>query len=530
MTNSPRAIGKNQTMAAEITGEKIERPSTAGMTTKVIKGSLWTFAGQVAPLAVSLVATPFTIRLLGAEAYGVLILVGLIPTYLGFADFGMGMASTKFGSEAYAEGDEEKEARVVRTAALISLMTSVPVAAALMIFAPRVIGLFNVPEALQGEAATALRIAAVTLVVNFLCGIFNTPQLARLRMDLNTFINAGSRILGLIATPIILYLGFGIVGAVTVLLVASLINLAGHLIVSSEFVPKLLASNVKSILIRQLIGFGGGLAFASAAAMIVANAEKSVLPAYVDVKALAYYSVAFTLATMATLFSQAMIQSLTPAFSQLQRPEKRHELENLFFRVLRYNLLLVLPTFFILLLIAKPFFFLWAGPEFSENSVVPFFILLSGLLFNIPAYLPYALIIAQGRSDIFVKLYALESVPYLVLAVIFTQRWGINGAAAAWSLRIIIDALLLFRIAGSVNGWSFPLRKLCIRLLPGLILIIGLLAAFLFYNIWWVVLTVAVLSLTAYSVLAVALAFEKEEIAFVRQVIIDRFASQKRLV
>lgn len=94
-------------------------PSTAGMTTKVVKGSLWTLAGQVAPLGVSLVATPFTIRLLGAEGYGVLILVGLIPTYLGFADLGMGFASTKFGSEAYAAGDTVKEARTVRTAAVL---------------------------------------------------------------------------------------------------------------------------------------------------------------------------------------------------------------------------------------------------------------------------------------------------------------------------------------------------------------------------------------------------------------------------
>src|SRR5690606_33735012 len=100
------------------------RPTMTGMTTRVVKGSLWILAGQVAPLAVFLLTTPFTIRLLGAEGYGVLILVGLIPTYLAFADFGMSMASTKFGSEAYAEGDEEKEARIVRTAALIALMSS----------------------------------------------------------------------------------------------------------------------------------------------------------------------------------------------------------------------------------------------------------------------------------------------------------------------------------------------------------------------------------------------------------------------
>jgi O-antigen/teichoic acid export membrane protein len=142
--------------------KKTERPQTPGMTTRVVKGSLWTLAGQVAPLGVSLFTTPFTIRLLGAESYGVLILIGLIPTYLGFADFGMGMASTKFGSEAYAEGDEEKEARIIRTAALIALCSRVPVAAALMAFAAPVVGLFNVPEALRAEATLALRLAAVT--------------------------------------------------------------------------------------------------------------------------------------------------------------------------------------------------------------------------------------------------------------------------------------------------------------------------------------------------------------------------------
>lgn len=57
------------------------------MTTKVVKGSLWTLLGQVFPLGVSLITTPFVIRMFGAEGYGVLILVALIPTYLGFADF-----------------------------------------------------------------------------------------------------------------------------------------------------------------------------------------------------------------------------------------------------------------------------------------------------------------------------------------------------------------------------------------------------------------------------------------------------------
>src|SRR4029078_2758549 len=104
-------------------------PSTAGMTTKVVKGSLWTLGGQVLPMMVSFFATPFVIRFLGSEKYGVLILVGLIPTYFSFADFGMGIASTKFGSEAYGQGDTRQEGAVVRTADFIAffLLLIVPI-------------------------------------------------------------------------------------------------------------------------------------------------------------------------------------------------------------------------------------------------------------------------------------------------------------------------------------------------------------------------------------------------------------------
>src|SRR5580765_5486277 len=98
------------------------------MTTKVVKGSLWTLAGQVLPLIATLVATPFNIWLLGSEAYGVVILVGLIPTYFSFADFGMGVASTRFGSEAYGAGDPRKEGELVRGAAFIALISSLFIA------------------------------------------------------------------------------------------------------------------------------------------------------------------------------------------------------------------------------------------------------------------------------------------------------------------------------------------------------------------------------------------------------------------
>ena len=432
-------------------------PSTAGMTTKVVKGSLWTLAGQVAPLAVSLITTPFVIRMLGAESYGVLILVGLIPTYLGFADFGMGLASTKFASEAYAEGNPAKEARIVRTAAFIALCSSIPIGLVLFSFSGSIVSFFSVPEHLHGEASLALKFAAVTFVLNLLNGILNTPQLTRLRMDLNTLINAAFRIVGLIAVPIAIYLGFGILGAILVLMLSALLTLAGHIFASSRLLPHLINLTLEIGTVRSLIKFGIAWVWATIAGMVLINAEKGILAGFASVEALAYYSVAFTLAGMMTMFSGAMTQSLIPAFSQLQRPGFESQFNSLYGRGIRFTVIWLVPTLVFLMLIAEPFISFWAGPHFASQSVTPFHILQVGLVFNVLAYFPHAAITSTGRTDIFAKLYWLELAPYLLMLWYLTARFGIIGAAAAWSLRVIADALIFFILGKRVAGVSLQI-------------------------------------------------------------------------
>jgi O-antigen/teichoic acid export membrane protein len=448
-------VSPTETAPISLPENAVQPPSTAGMTTKVVKGSLWTLAGQVAPLAVSLFTTPFVIRMLGAEGYGVLILVGLIPTYLGFADFGMSIASTKFASEAYAEGDTEKEARIVHTAALIAFCASLPFGIAIFALSGWLATLFNVPEHLMGEASLALKIASVTFIINFLNGIFNTPQLTRLRMDLNTFVTSGFRILGIIAVPIVLYLGFGIVGAVFVLMVASVLTLVGHLVISGRLDKHLFEFAIDRSVARPLLNFGSALAISGIAGVLLVNLEKAVLAKNVSVEALAYYSVAFTLATMTTMFSTSMTQSLIPAFSQLLGPTDRERLNNLFLRSLRMNFLLILPLLAALFAFARPLFTLWAGESFGEYSTHPFYVLMAGLLINLLAHIPYSLLMASGRTDLFAKVYWIELLPYIGLLTVLTLSLGPVGAALAWTIRTAVDSLILSLLLKRVAGIRF---------------------------------------------------------------------------
>ena len=288
----------------------------------------------------------------------------------------MSIGSTKFGAEAYAKGLREDEGGVVRTAALIAFLTSFPIALGIFFFYSLIVW-FNVPEQLHSEASIALKIASITFILNILCNIFNTPQLSRLRMDLNTFVNAGFRLLGIMAIPIVLYLGGGIIGAILSLMIASFLTLLGHLFVSGRLLNELFQFSIDKNIIKPLLKFGSSLVMAGIASILLANLEKVVLARVSSVESLAYYSVAFTFATMATMFSGAMIQSLLPAFSQLLSPEKKPELDKLFSRSLRINIIGLLPTIVFLFIIAKPFFTIWAGENFGRESSLPFYILYS---------------------------------------------------------------------------------------------------------------------------------------------------------
>jgi O-antigen/teichoic acid export membrane protein len=492
--------------------------STAGMTTKVVKGSIWTLAGQIAPFAVSFIATPFVIRFLGSEAYGVLLLVGLIPMYFNFADFGMAVATTKFASEAFGEGDRKKEGQIVWTAATIAAISSSIVAIPIFIFSEPIVRAFNVPEGLLFEANLALRISAVAFVIGILGAVLNSPMLARLRMDVAAMASTLPRVALAIATPIILLLGGGIIGAVVGSFVFALIGFVIVCVAAIRFLPELLVPSPRRQLVRPLLSFGAGWFVAMVAALLLVNLEKLLLARMVSVEALAFYSVAFTFANLASMFSSAMTQSLFPAFTQLMAPGKRGEFDALFGRAIRLNAIWAAPGVLFLGLIAEPFFTIWAGETFGRESTLPFYILLFGLFFNILAYIPHAAITSAGRTDVFARVYWIELAVYIPLAFGLIHWFGIVGSAAAWSIRVVLDAFIIAYFAKRIAKVKFGMGRHLTSLLIGAgLLVIPLVLLFLFGNYSIPLLVSIPLIGVLYGLLVWRKLIEDDEKAWARQ-------------
>jgi O-antigen/teichoic acid export membrane protein len=135
-----------------------------------------------------------------------------------------------------------------------------------------------------------------------------------------------------------------------------------------------------------------------------------------------------------------------------------------------------------LFLIAKPFFHVWAGEEYAIRSAPMFDIILIGMGFNIVSYLPYAAIMAAGRTDIFAKLYAAELVPYFLLLTGLTFYYGGIGTAVAWSTRTIVDCFLLLYLAKRAGKVSTSSVRI-ISFGTSSTVFIPPIAAFLFFSV-----------------------------------------------
>jgi O-antigen/teichoic acid export membrane protein len=214
----------------------------------------------------------------------------------------------------------------------------------------------------------------------------------------------------------------------------------------------------------------------------------------VSIQSLAYYSIAFTFANMTTMFSLAMVQSLIPAFSQLLTPEKKTELNALFSRSLRISVVGLLPSIMFLYVIAQPFFTIWAGPEFGRESVYPFHILLIGIFFSIIVYVPNCVVMAYGRPDILAKVQWIELLPYAFLAYFLIGSYGIVGAALAWTIREMINAVIYIYVTKRIVGVSFNFFNQFPFLLLGFILLLPPMLFVAYYDnfsLWLIPLVIA---------------------------------------
>src|SRR5262249_38742237 len=144
------------------------------------------------------------------------------------------------------------------------------------------------------------------------------------------------------------------------------------------------------------------------------------------------------------MIALAVATSLFPAFARAADVTAARALLG---RGVRLITTTFVPVILLVLVLAPSILRLWLGEVFSRESAAVLRILALGILMNGFAQAPFAMIQARGRADLTAKIHLAE-LPFYVTSVLYLIRIkGIEGAAIAWTLRVSVDAAVLFLVA-----------------------------------------------------------------------------------
>jgi O-antigen/teichoic acid export membrane protein len=417
------------------------------------KNTMWNLVGQVAPLAIAIVAVPIVLRALGKERFGILTLAWAAVGYFNIFDFGLPRVLTQAISPAVDVGDRTRLATVSQSGLLIMAVMGLVGGILMAALTPWLVNTaLNVPTELKAEATRSffLLSACVPFVVTTsgLRGLFEAHQ----DFGVATILRLPYAAFNYVAPLVAITFSHSLVPVVALLLLGRILTWVAHVIVCYRRYAYLRApvpfawSNFP-----PLMKLGGWMTASGVISPLMYNIDRFIIGSRLSLAAVTYYVTPFELVTKLTLIPTAIIGVLFPAYAAAHVQDSSRATD-LLERTIRLMGIIMFPGVILVVAFAPEILRLWVGAEMArEGSRVAQWLAI-GVFVNSIAQVPFTVLQASGRPDITAKLHAIELPVYAGAFWLFTRQLGVNGVAAAWVLRMAVDATLLTVIVARRYG------------------------------------------------------------------------------
>lgn len=428
----------------EVTATRDER--TGGK--RLARNAVVNLIGLSAPLPVALLAIPLLIEAMGTERFGFLTVSWVVIGYFGLFDLGLGRALTKAVAERLG-GDLEEEIPAVTATALVLMLALGTLGAVVLagLAGWLVSDVLTISPEIQGEALRSFYLLAFSLP-----WVIGTAGLRGLLEANQSFgiVNAMRVPMGLfnyLGPLLVLPFSNSLSAVITVLVIGRVIACVAHLIACFKVFPTLRTHmEFHGHYLPELIRIGGWMTVSSVVSPLMTYVDRFLIGALISMTAVAYYVTPFEVVTKLLLVPSALVGVLFPAVATVYARD-RHQATRLMDRAVRVVFLLIFPVVVVIVAFADEGLTLWLGSDFAAESTAVLRWLAVGVLINSLAYIPSTALHGIGRPDITGKLHLAELPLYIGMIWVLGERWGIEGIAIAWVLRVALDTVFLFAAA-----------------------------------------------------------------------------------
>ena len=409
---------------------------------RVLVGTISNYANKIVTLIGLFFLTPFILRELGRDLFGLWTLVGSVVTYGALLDFGIATAVTKYVAEYHSRGEMEEANRLIATSLwlYIGLGLSVFILSGVLAF---IFPLFFQISPDQRELAMwMVLLSGLGLGVSLPGGTGNAILKGLQRYDLANIVNTVGFLIYIFSVMIVLLLGGGILGIVAINIPLTLLLQIPTIWLIRRSAPELRFSfrGARMSLVRQVASFSSALFVINIAGQLQTKTDEIVIGGFMPIRNVTPYAIARRLSETPQMLSDQFIRVLLPVASQLNAEKNKDQLRKVYLASTRLGLASFLPVGTGVVVLAAPFLTIWVGAAYAEYAYLV--LILAGASLFATSQWPAGVILQGMSKHRYLAVTSLASgLANLTLSLILVKRIGLLGVALGTLIPTMIEAL-----------------------------------------------------------------------------------------
>jgi O-antigen/teichoic acid export membrane protein len=418
----------------------------AAHTGRFLRNVAWNWLGVVLNIVSALILSPYIIRKLGDDNFGLWALTLSLVEYYWLLDFGLRSATIRYSAHHHATGEHKQINTIINTALGYSLCVAPPLIGGTLLVSPWLASLFHITHPLFS------RLLAVVVISWALVGalnVFASCLEGFQRFDLTNQCTIAALTVRTTLAFLLLRAGYGVVELAYVTFGSQvLLHTLCYFRLRSVF-PKLRISlrEGRLSMLRTMLSYGVHSVVASLGQRILSNAPQLIIGYLLPTRFVGYYSAPVRLLDYTVEAILRIGNVSNPHAASLMAAGRSEDTLRLGVYVNRYCLLLFLPISLFLAFYGSPVLSVWINPQFGGQAAGVLVPLLIGMtIANVGMYNSGSILFGMGRHQVYSRLLLLEALACVTGIFLVVPRYGIVGAAWTASLLMLVNR-------GPVTAW-----------------------------------------------------------------------------
>lgn len=405
---------------------------------------------------------PYYLYYLGLEAYG---LIGFFSTLLAvfsFLDLGLSTAlNRELALRSSSSADHATMRTVVRTFELVYGSIGIIIGGLVFALATPIARYWlNTTTLSFSEAETAIQLMGIVIALQWPNGLYSGGLLGLQKQVIANAIQAG--IVTLRGVGAVLVLAFIAPTISAFFLYQAFVSLAAVLVTRSTLTSHLPPGKTmfeKGVL-KAVWRFAAGMLGVSVTTIILMQTDKIILSGLLPMEEYSQYVLAYTMGAVAGFIGVSVHAAIFPRFSQLVAANEEVALQQTFLTQAQLLGAFVAAITLVIMMYAQELTYFWTKDAALASQIAPMTrVLAFGAALNAMMMVPYAVILAHGRSYYAFITNSIAIIFIVPLVYFLADANGASGASFAWPILnlgyVLVQAPIVLGILLPGTWWRW---------------------------------------------------------------------------